>query len=90
MRSQTVDANYKFVNIIFVQEINKKKLFSIYLKCQDVDPVPVLTHKPEHFVLVGREFSSIVSCKWLTRADTFSPMKTLNIRKMNAVFEYGY
>lgn len=44
--------------------------------CQDVDPVPVDTHKPELLVLVivlevlGRK------CKCETLADNVSPMKT--------------
>lgn len=51
----------------------------LILVCQEVEPVPVETHKPELFVFV---ITSVVlgrMCRCETLADKVSPMKTYKI-----------
>lgn len=61
----------------------------LMLVCQEVEPVPVLTHKPEHFVLLIKSEWSSASWRCETLADNASPMNTLIKRKLNAkVLEY--
>lgn len=47
-----------------------------YLVNHDDEPVPVLTHRPELFVLLSIFWLSIWRCKCETRADCVSPMNT--------------
>lgn len=48
----------------------------LILVCQDVDPVPVDTQSPELFVFVIFWVVLGRMCRWLTRADSVSPIKT--------------
>jgi hypothetical protein len=52
------------------------------LRCHDVEPVPVLTHRPELFTLVQIP-SSILNPKYETRDDKLSPIYTFNNRVRN-------